>query len=188
MNKRYHHSEENATPYRTVARKADGRYVVVAYWSAFEKALGCCFGFYASEKFLYHSKKAESNPGEANKKPGSASKYFSIFVQRRDPKAGFHDWTTVPQSLLRLDFDTIVREEQAPLKSGDLCNAMLLARKTRHGGWIARVADTNCEGPITNTDDVPTDLRPGATVKLKIGAVDKEGNHIQFTWTNAQAK
>ena len=171
MNTHHHDSEETVTNYRTVARKADGRHAVIAGWSAFEKALGCSYGFYAAEKFRYETSKPYS------------AEYFSVFVQRRDLN-GYNGWTTVTKTLLRLDFDC--EEKAVPtrrsFKSGDQCEAVLLEQKTRKGGWIAKISGTAYEGPITNSDDVPTGTLAGTTVKLKIGTIDKEGCRIQFTW------
>jgi len=175
MSQYNHHSKEAAAQYRTVARKANGPYVVIANWSTFEKALGCSFGFYAAEKILFDMKKG-------------TAQYFNVFVQRRDPSAGFYDWTTIAGSMLRLDFDHIVKKSPKPrqFKSGELCDAVLLEQKTRRGGWIAAISGVNCEGPITNSGDVPAEMVPGMTVKLKIGAIDQKANRVQFTWTNAR--
>ena len=173
MSQRHHHSEEAVAQYRTVARRADGPYVVIAAWSSFEKALGCSFGFYAAEKHRYEA----APPAE------KAVEYFSVFVQRREPNAGYNAWTTVSQTLIRLDFDCEAKALKHRLpKSGEYCEAVLLARKTKKGGWIAMIPGLNCEGPITNTEDVPAGMLPETTVRLKVGAINKDGDHLQFTW------
>lgn len=188
MNSRYH-SDENAPQYRTVARKTDGSYDIIATWSTFEKALGCCFGFFTAEKLFYESKmKEKSMSGGANENVGYSTKYLTIFVQRCDPKVGYCDWTTLTQTSLQFDFDCFVKvsPNDRKYKSGDFCEAVLLARKTNKGGWIAKIANTNYEGPITNTSDVPTSMLPGKIMKLKIGAIGKTGDSIQFTWVGAR--
>ena len=178
MNIRHHHSETTVANYRTVTCKADGRYVVIAAWSTFDKALGCSYGFYAAEKLRYETLKTTENALYS-------AKYFSVFVQRHASNGGHGTWTTVTPTLLRLDFDCVdqVSRKRQSFKSGEYCTAVLLDRKTRKGGWIATIPDTAYEGPITNTEEIPAGLQPGATVKLKIGAIDKDGNRIQFMWT-----
>ena len=180
MNSHHHHSEAAAVKYRTVASKADGSHIVLACWSTFDKALGCSFGFYAAEKHRYETSKSVKNAVYS-------AKYFSVFVQRPDPRSSSSGWTTVTKTLLCLDFDCTEKMDpkRRSFKSGEECTAMLLGRKTRKGGWIAAIPDTDCEGPITNSDDVPAGLLPGDTVKLRIGAIDKDGSRIQFTWVHA---
>jgi len=168
MTTRYHETEDVGRQYRTVVCQTDGRYIVIAAWSTFDKALGCSFGFYAAEKKRYETTGMAEN--------------FSVFVQRLDPKGGCHDWTTVTKSILRLDFGSTQQGSTRRYKSGDTCEAVLLAQKTRNGGWIAKIPGTTYEGPITNTNDVPTSALSGETVKLKIGAIGRRGQHIQFTW------
>ena len=174
MNSHHHHSEAASLKYRTVASRADGSYIVLACWSTFDKALGCSYGFYAAEKHRYETSKSVENAAYS-------AKYFSVFVQRPEPHGG---WTTITKTLLRLDFDCAEKlyPKRRSFKSGELCTAVLLERKTRKGDWIAAIPDTACEGPITNSEDVPAGLQAGATVKLRIGAIDKDGSHIQFTW------
>ena len=170
MNSHFNNSGKTERNYRTVTCKTDGTYVIIATWSVFEKALGCSFGFYAAEKCRYET----TNPAEYS------AEYFSVCVQRRD----HNGWTTVTKTLLRLDFncEEKIYPQRRSFKSGDMCEAVLLEQKTRKGGWIAKISGTAYEGPITNSDDVPTGTLAGTTVKLKIGAVDKEGCRIQFTW------
>ena len=182
MTNRHHHSETTVAKYRTVACKADGRYVVIAAWSTFDKALGCSYGFYAAEKVRYETLNTAANAIYS-------AEYFSVFVQRRNANDSNNAWTTVTPTLLRLDFDSGAKvggvkanPNRLSFKSGEFCTAVLLDRKSRKGGWFATIPNTTIEGPITNTEDVPAGLQPGATVELKIGAIDKDGSRIQFTW------
>jgi hypothetical protein len=181
MTTRHHHSETTVAKYRTVTCKADGRYVVIAAWSTFEKALGCSYGFYAAEKVRYEALNTDADALYS-------AEYFSVFVQRRNASDSNNAWTTVAPTLLRLDFDSGVKANQArrSFKSGEFCTAVLLDRKSRKGGWVAAIPNTTLAGPITNTEDVPAGLQPGATVKLKIGAIDKDGSRSQFTWMAEQ--
>jgi len=173
----HHHSETTVAKYRTVACKADGRYVVIAAWSTFDKALGCSYGFYAAEKVRYETLKTAVSAIYS-------AEYFSVFVQRRNANDSNNAWTTVTPTLLRLDFHSGVKAnpKRHSFKSGEFCTAVLLDRKSRKGGWLATIPNTSLEGPITNTEDVPAGLQPGTTVELKIGSIDKDGCRIQFTW------
>ena len=67
-------------------------------------------------------------------------------------------------------------------KSGNLVQCVLLAEKTRRGGWRARLVKLGLDGPITNHENVPSDAAPNQSVTLRIGAVSDDGRHLQFVW------
>lgn len=174
-------STQKTSEYRTIAREANGRYVVIATWSSFERAVGCCYGFHVAEKRTFIATKV--------------ARYLSVFVQNRDAEAFRSCWTTIPNTALRMDFDTeekvekamaAVKPPSAPAqpRSGDVCNAVLLEKKTKNGGRIAAIPGTPWEGPITNSADIPSTLKAGDAVPLKVGAISANGKgaHIQFTW------
>ena len=67
-------------------------------------------------------------------------------------------------------------------KSGTAIPCVLLAEKTRKGGWRARLSDRELAGPITNSADVPESAKPGQVVELRVGAISDDGSRIQFHW------
>jgi hypothetical protein len=67
-------------------------------------------------------------------------------------------------------------------KSGAAIQCVLLAEKTRKGGWRAKLVNRELAGPITNSADVPQAAKPGQVVDLQVGAVSRDGTHIQFHW------
>jgi CRISPR-associated protein Cmr6 len=66
-------------------------------------------------------------------------------------------------------------------KSGDVVEAVLLAEKTRKGGWRAQIRGYAQVGPINNPDAVPSDLQPGDTVQLII-ASNANDREVIFKW------
>jgi len=72
------------------------------------------------------------------------------------------------------------------MKSGTMVEVVLLAGKTKRGGWRAQLVDQEMAGPITNWADVPPSAKPGQRVKVQVGAASKDGAHIQFHWLVGQ--
>jgi hypothetical protein len=70
----------------------------------------------------------------------------------------------------------------ARTNTGDTVEALLVAEKTRKGGWRAQLLGSEAHGPITNTADVPESALPGQTVSLRVGAISQDGRRIQFQW------
>jgi len=68
------------------------------------------------------------------------------------------------------------------LKSGTAIPCVLLAERTRKGGWRAKLVNRQLSGPITNWTDVPQAATPGQVVELRVGAISNDGTHIQFHW------
>jgi hypothetical protein len=67
-------------------------------------------------------------------------------------------------------------------KSGDRVECVLLAEKTRKGGWKAKLVERNLVGPVTNTAEVPGSAAAGQRVCLRVGAISAGGQRIQFDW------
>ncbi len=76
------------------------------------------------------------------------------------------------------------KEEGDPssLRSGDVVECVLLAERTRKGGWMARLCRRMLAGPITNTAEVPESASPGEAVELRIGAISAKRDRVQFHW------
>ena len=68
------------------------------------------------------------------------------------------------------------------VQSGDIVEAVLLAQRTRRGGWKAQLVETGSIGPITNSESVPATAKPNATVWLRVGATNSDGTHLQLVW------
>ena len=65
---------------------------------------------------------------------------------------------------------------------GTVFEATLLPVKTRRGGWRAKLLRYNATGPITNTDEVPLEVKPGDVVCLQLEASNCDGSHLQMRW------
>jgi hypothetical protein len=70
-------------------------------------------------------------------------------------------------------------------KTGDRVECVLLAEKTRKGGWKAKLVQRGTEGPITNSGDLPESAKAGQTVMLRVGAISHDGKRIQLHWQQA---
>lgn len=87
----------------------------------------------------------------------------------------------------------VVRDSSAPAKreralpraprSGELVQAVLLAERTRRGGWRARLLDYALEGPITNEAAAPALATAHQQVTLRVAAANGDGTHLQMEWT-----
>ena len=66
--------------------------------------------------------------------------------------------------------------------SGDQVEAVLLAEKTRKGGWKAKHETSGLQGPIQNTDEVPADAEPGQRFRLIVASVSANQREVQFRW------
>lgn len=69
-------------------------------------------------------------------------------------------------------------------KSGDTVDAVLLAEKTKAGGWRAKSVDGVLEGHIINNDDVPARTNPGDKVRLIVASPNRMNS--SFRWPTAR--
>jgi hypothetical protein len=67
-------------------------------------------------------------------------------------------------------------------RSGELVQAVLLAERTRLGGWRARLVDYALEGPITNRGATPALATARQQVTLRVAAANQDGTHLQLEW------
>lgn len=67
-------------------------------------------------------------------------------------------------------------------RAGDKVECVLLAEKTRKGGWKAKLLQRGIEGPVTNSGDMPKAAKAGQLVMLRVGAISHDGKRIQFHW------
>ena len=70
-------------------------------------------------------------------------------------------------------------------RASDQVQCVLLDEKTHKGGWKAKFQQQGTEGPITNTADVPSSVKPGQVVTLRVGTISDDGKRIQFHWEQA---
>ncbi len=75
---------------------------------------------------------------------------------------------------------TIARPPQAGLKTNDRVQAELLEEKTKKGRWKAKHRDSGLQGPIQDTENVPTDAEPGQCVELTVVSVNRK--ELAFKW------
>jgi CRISPR-associated protein Cmr6 len=61
-----------------------------------------------------------------------------------------------------------------PPRSGDRVEATLLEEKTKKGGWKAQHATTGMSGHIENSNDVPSDKKPGDRIALIVKYVNEQ--------------
>lgn len=71
---------------------------------------------------------------------------------------------------------------KAPCKAGDRVSATMSDEKTKTGKWkaIYRAAGKQWIGPIRNSEAVPASVKPGDTVELVIGYINR--TDIAFDW------
>ncbi len=72
------------------------------------------------------------------------------------------------------------RPGQALPGNWEQVEAVLLEKKTRAGGWMARHEPSGTEGPINNPGDVPADAKPGQRVTLYVVKTR------EFLWPTAE--
>lgn len=65
-------------------------------------------------------------------------------------------------------------------KTGELVECVLLEKKTRRGGWRARIAGKSHAGPVTG--DPQAGVSPGDTVRLRICSLSGRTGAAQFAW------
>jgi hypothetical protein len=97
--------------------------------------------------------------------------------QRLDPDQGgyFHSFPLRDTS-----------ESRSTLRTGAIVRCHLLQRRTRRGGWRARLAEERLEGPVTNWAEIPTSAHAGQAVELRIGTISADRRRIQFHWVASQ--
>ena len=71
-------------------------------------------------------------------------------------------------------------------KASDVVKAILLEEKTKKGGWRAQIKGHSQAGPIQNSDQVPTDAKPGDTVELVLASI--KDSEAAFKWPQLPKK
>jgi CRISPR-associated protein Cmr6 len=74
------------------------------------------------------------------------------------------------------------------LRTGDRVEAVLLEDRTKKGGWKARHEPSALSGHIQNSDDVPSNRKPGDRVELVVASVGAREIAFRFPTDAAQAK
>lgn len=72
--------------------------------------------------------------------------------------------------------------EKSRLSTGQVVDCVLLAEKTRRGGWRAKMVGRRNAGPVTGTPAIAVKLTPGCKVRLKICGVSSRTGSTQFAW------
>ena len=114
-----------------------------------------------------------------------------VFVQRWHGSLTEGVWSTVPN---RHDgFDKAIsfkrpskRSSQDLLehqwRTGEKVECVLLEKRTRRGGWRAKMLNAPYQGPITNSDIVPATVSAGEQVELRICSLSTRTSDAQFAW------
>jgi hypothetical protein len=68
------------------------------------------------------------------------------------------------------------------VQSGDIVLCELLAKRTKKGGWFARIVKQSVSGPITNSGDVPSHYQAGHQLRLRLCGIKVETGFAQFAW------
>lgn len=71
-------------------------------------------------------------------------------------------------------------DEQTIPRAKDTVQAVLVERKTKKGGWMARHEPSGLEGPIQNSTVVPRDAEPGQRTTLLVAYANP--SQIAFRW------
>ena len=74
----------------------------------------------------------------------------------------------------------------AKCKTNDTADAILLAEKTKKGGWRAQIKGFSQCGPIQNSEAVPGDANPGDAVRLVIASINDKD--VAFKWPQSAKK
>ncbi len=95
--------------------------------------------------------------------------YFFLFLDRA-PRS--HQYANGVKS----------RHDHNGVRSGDIVQCELLAKRTRKGGWFARIVKHSASGPITNSSEVPSHCQAGQQVPLRLCGIKVETGFAQFAW------
>lgn len=58
----------------------------------------------------------------------------------------------------------------------------LLTGRTKKGGWFAKLVTGDASGPVTNGDQMPSSLKIGQQVLLRLNGINGEGKYASFQW------
>lgn len=116
---------------------------------------------------------------------------LALAVNRRVPgiPAWVEEWTATAGHGRWVDCSWLEARarEQPAVRSGDIVLATLRRNKTHSGKWIAYLSELDASGPITNSNDVLPDAKPGDQVRIRVGSVNQDGTHLQFHWRRGES-
>ena len=110
-----------------------------------------------------------------------------VFLEVWDGTQTSGHWRLPWRTPFRFEFHDRARghqpfEEQLQVvwKTGSLAPCVLLSRKTRKGGWRAKIENATFEGPITNWRSIPASCTAGDKVVLKVCGISAHSHRAQF--------
>jgi len=106
-----------------------------------------------------------------------------VYIEQWQGDAIFGSWESPRRDKFQFEFHDRPRgrrKSKEDLKTGSLVNCELLPEKTRKGGWRAKIVGTRHEGPVTNWQDIPSDLVAGDLVPLKLCGISIQSGSAQF--------
>ena len=74
------------------------------------------------------------------------------------------------------------------LRTGSLMECQLLEKRTRKGGWFAKIVGQPLNGPITNWQELPSSAQPGQTITLKVCGVRRDTGFVQLAYPGAKLR
>ncbi|MCS7016842.1 MAG: hypothetical protein NZM42_12080, partial [Gemmatales bacterium] len=76
----------------------------------------------------------------------------------------------------------------SPYRTGQEVKAVLLAKRTKKGGWKARIVNSSLEGPIVNSNEVPADKKPGEEIAVVIQSISGREARFRYVPSSPESK
>ncbi|MCS7168456.1 MAG: type III-B CRISPR module RAMP protein Cmr1 [Gemmatales bacterium] len=76
----------------------------------------------------------------------------------------------------------------SPYRTGQEVKAVLLAERTKKGGWKARIVGSSLEGPIVNSNEVPADKKPGEEIAVVIQSISGREAMFRYVPSSPESK
>ena len=168
------------TNYRVMLLRANGEIGLVCFCSDRRQAIKT-----ASDVCKKYLKRLKLHWRQLNHRPDRPKLVF-LEAWHGSPTYGF--WEVPQRGGFRFEFHDRARDcqllddssLQVKWKTGSLARCILLPKKTRKGGWRARIVESTFEGPVTNWQSIPANYAAGDEVALKICGISSRSGNAQF--------
>lgn len=174
-------SDDRIADYRVMVRLSDGGVALVSLARTLAEAVSVARQFRDAAQL--------NGPGAGVTGGGRRHRILAVFTEGWFGGTLAGRWKPVlpPRGFLHRFEQRGERGGSARPHSGQLVACVLLAEKTRKGGWRAQLVGGSACGPITNSSAVPAAAEPGQCVELRIGAIAEDGRRVQFDWPAASS-
>lgn len=78
----------------------------------------------------------------------------------------------------------VTASHEATIRSGMDVHCVLLAKRTRKGGWFAKVVGHTLSGPVTNSSMLPQACQSGDVMAFKVCGVKVETGFVQLAYVS----